>query len=338
MSRNQSSQNSGLPSDILNKISKYLENKPDDLSTLMIFLADIDNSSTLKYIQVLRSILNNEKAFQNVVDKLVEETMKLKNDPNYLQMMASILENFLKPYEKKNVGDGEQFDYQAALSNMDHMGATVPYNIVASLSKLDPSAQRRVVQVMIKAANATVKNGLVVGIYNLNNLLRVMRSPALKMVSVGLLAVYLTYEAWNNIKLWWRGEISGKRCAKSIIDSLAGAAGGIGGGIGGAAVGTMIFPGVGTFIGAVVGGVAGSAITGSLSDWLTQQIFNLPKDVALENAYRFLGLQYGASNDEINSSFRRLVLRYHPDKGGDREDFQKLQSCMAIIKLSRGEV
>lgn len=158
------------------------------------------------------------------------------------------------------------------------------------------------------------------------------------MVSVVLLSVYLTYEAWKNLKLWWRGEISGKSCAKSIVDNLAGVAGAISGGMAGASIGTLIFPVVGTAIGAVVGCVAGSEITSSLSDWLTQKIFDLPKDVALENAYRFLGLQYGASNGEINAGFRRLVLIHHPDRGGNYENWHKLQLSMAIIKLSKGEI
>jgi hypothetical protein len=334
MSRNQSNQNLGLPQDILNKISEYLGNKSENLTTLMCFLADIDNPNTQKYIQILRAVFNNEKAFQGIVDKLVEDTTKLRDDPNYLRVMADIWNNYLEPNEKKNVGDGKRFDFQSILSNKELIEATTSYNIVALLSKLDPSAQRRMVQQMMWiTANTTVGTGSTVAVYT-NKLLQVMRSPALKMVSVGLLAVYLTIEAWNNLKLWWRGEISGKRCAKSIIDSLAGVAGGIGG----AAMGTLIFPVVGTVIGAVVGGVAGTAITSCLSDWLTQKIFDLPKSVALENAYRFLGLQYGASNNEINSSFRRLALRYHPDKGGNYDDWHKLQYSMAIIKLSKGEI
>lgn len=64
--------------------------------------------------------------------------------------------------------------------------------------------------------------------------MQVSKLPAGKMVPVGLQAINLTFEAWNNLKLWWRGEISGKRCAKNIIDSLAGIAGGYGGGIAGA--------------------------------------------------------------------------------------------------------
>jgi hypothetical protein len=31
-----------------------------------------------------------------------------------------------------------------------------------------------------------------------------------------------------------------------------------------------------------------------------------------------------------------LCLKYHPDKGSKVKDFQKLQSAMAIIRISRG--
>jgi hypothetical protein len=341
MSSNQSSQNSELPQDIVKKISEYLRDQPEKLVTLMCFFSDHDNQSTQKYIQTLRAVFNNEKAFQGIVDKLVEDTTKLRDDPNYLLVMADIWNNYLEPNEKKNVGDGQRFDFQSILSTRELMGATASasYNFIATLSKLDSSAQGRVITLIINVAENTVGTDLALTLsQRFNNLLQVSRSPAGKMVSVGLLAVYLTIEAWNNLKLWYNGEISGKRCAKSIIDSLAGAVGGYGGGMAGAAMGTYIFPGVGTVIGAVVGSVAGTTVTSSLSDWATLMMFDLPKSVALENAYIFLGLQNGASNDEINSSFRRLALRYHPDKGGNYDDWHKLQLSMGIVKLSKGEI
>ena len=95
---------------------------------------------------------------------------------------------------------------------------------------------------------------------------------------------------------------------------------------------------MGSIIGAVLGGVTSATAANKISDWLTQKLFNLPKGAALENAYNFLGLEYGASNDEINSTFRQLALKYHPDKGGSYDDWHKLQVAMAIIKLSKGEI
>jgi hypothetical protein len=150
-------------------------------------------------------------------------------------------------------------------------------------------------------------------------------------------AVQLSWEALKSIRSWWNGEISGKRCAKQIIDASAGILGGYGGGVAGMAVGTAVLPGYGTLIGAVTGGVLGSFAASALSEWLTKYFFNLPKSVALENAYRFLNLSPSHSNSEINERYRALALQYHPDKGGKVEDFHKLQVSVAIIKQARGQ-
>jgi hypothetical protein len=124
----------------------------------------------------------------------------------------------------------------------------------------------------------------------------------------------------------------------------------IGGGIVGATAGSSIVNGfglkssstpmaMGSIVGAVIFGVTSATAANKISDWLTQKLFNLPKGAdALENAYMFLGLDCGASNDEINSSFRQLALKCHPDKGGSYDDWHKLQVAMTIIKLSKGEI
>ena len=38
---------------------------------------------------------------------------------------------------------------------------------------------------------------------------------------------------------------------------------------------------------------------------------------------------------EINERFRKLSLKYHPDKDGDEEDFYKLQASMAVKRFQR---
>ncbi|CAG0892411.1 unnamed protein product [Cyprideis torosa] len=60
------------------------------------------------------------------------------------------------------------------------------------------------------------------------------------------------------------------------------------------------------------------------------------KDEALKNAYDWMDhLPCNASNEDIKDRYRELCLRYHPDKGGQQEDFQKLQCCMGVIKASK---
>jgi hypothetical protein len=154
------------------------------------------------------------------------------------------------------------------------------------------------------------------------------------------------------VKQWWKGEISGKLCAKNIIDSCAGLAGGVVGGMAGASIGaavvtgirlafgTVVAPGVpaiGSIIGSVAGGIIGSALATKLSEWLTQYFFNLSQYTVLENAYKFLELECGASNEKINSSFARKASEYIPDKGENDENWFKLQYHMSVIKLSKGE-
>ena len=148
----------------------------------------------------------------------------------------------------------------------------------------------------------------------------------------------LTNEAIKNLKLWWEGQISGKRCAKNIIDASAAVLAGLGGGVGGAAIGALAGP-VGAVIGGTIGTIVSAVTAGALVDQLTKTIFDLPKDVATEKAYYYFGLSQSASNQDINEAYRRLCLQHHPDKrGGSAEKFLELQSNMGIIKMHRGEM
>jgi DnaJ-class molecular chaperone len=43
--------------------------------------------------------------------------------------------------------------------------------------------------------------------------------------------------------------------------------------------------------------------------------------------YQILGLQPGASEDEIKKAYRKKAMKHHPDKGGDPEEFKKIQGA-----------
>ena len=45
----------------------------------------------------------------------------------------------------------------------------------------------------------------------------------------------------------------------------------------------------------------------------------------MSDYYNILGLSRGASDDDIKASYRKLARQHHPDKGGDKEFFQKIQ-------------
>lgn len=157
-------------------------------------------------------------------------------------------------------------------------------------------------------------------------------------VMLGVSAVWLGVSAAKNLSQWKAGKISGKRCAKNIIDTTFAIGGSMLGSVVGAAVGTFFLgPAAGTLVGGIAGGLAFSRIASMIGDRLTQMWFDIPFDDALEKAYAFMGIRPSASNHELNMAFRRLLLQHHPDKGGDPADFITLKMHMELIKVKRGK-
>uniref|UniRef100_A0AC34GFV3 Uncharacterized protein n=1 Tax=Panagrolaimus sp. ES5 TaxID=591445 RepID=A0AC34GFV3_9BILA len=85
------------------------------------------------------------------------------------------------------------------------------------------------------------------------------------VVYVALDAVFLPFEAIQSIHRWFNGEISGRRCAKTIVDASAAVAGGIGGAAVGASIGAVGGP-VGSVIGGIIGGLFGSSVAATIMD------------------------------------------------------------------------
>lgn len=112
---------------------------------------------------------------------------------------------------------------------------------------------------------------------------------------------------------------------------------GASGGVFGASLGSVGGP-IGMIAAGIAGGIISSNAARLLSDRLTQKLFGVPKDEALENAHRFLGVSTTCSNEDINKAYRALCLKHHPDKGGKAADFHLVQVNMAIVKVARGEV
>lgn len=48
--------------------------------------------------------------------------------------------------------------------------------------------------------------------------------------------------------------------------------------------------------------------------------------------YKILGLQKNASDDDIKKAYRKLAGKHHPDKGGDENEFKKIQKAYGVLK------
>ena len=91
-------------------------------------------------------------------------------------------------------------------------------------------------------------------------------------------------------------------------------------------------------IGGMIGGLTGFQTGRYLMERITSSILDLPKTEALEKAYIFMGVHHSAGNSELNKAFRRLAMKYHPDKlTGSTFYFLELQLNFQIIKEDRGQ-
>lgn len=50
------------------------------------------------------------------------------------------------------------------------------------------------------------------------------------------------------------------------------------------------------------------------------------------NPYEVLGVPKDATADEIKKAYRKLAAKHHPDRGGDKEEFQRIQEAYSVLK------
>ena len=51
----------------------------------------------------------------------------------------------------------------------------------------------------------------------------------------------------------------------------------------------------------------------------------------MRSLYEELGIERGATAEEIKSAYRRRATETHPDKGGNREDFERVQQAYDVL-------
>ena len=55
--------------------------------------------------------------------------------------------------------------------------------------------------------------------------------------------------------------------------------------------------------------------------------------MAKRDYYEVLGISKNASEDEVKKAFRKLAVKYHPDKeGGSEEKFKEINEAYEVLK------
>ena len=290
-----------------------------------------DNPRLCPALRTLRFSLNNDKAFNAYALRLAEDTKRAETDPNFKQTMALIYSQYMDASGGELPEDSHQCWDLAKLADADMATKCGAMGLARAWAIIPFKSQLQIVEFIKNfALNRQA-------ISCIDEFVGLVNNTGGNVVMVALAAVTLSYDVIKSILRWWRGEISGVRCCKNIIDSAVTIGVGLGGGVAGASIGALMGP-IGAVAGGIIGGIGASQAANFLSDRLTQKLFGIPKEEALENAYNYFGVKMNASNDEINSSYRKLCLQHHPDKGGNTGDFHFVQVNMAVIKAARGQL
>ena len=57
----------------------------------------------------------------------------------------------------------------------------------------------------------------------------------------------------------------------------------------------------------------------------------LDENLVGKNYYKILGVKKNATQTEIKKAYHKLALKYHPDKGGSKEEFQKISEAYEVL-------
>lgn len=49
-----------------------------------------------------------------------------------------------------------------------------------------------------------------------------------------------------------------------------------------------------------------------------------------EDYYNLLGVSKSSSDKDIKKAYKKLVVKHHPDKGGDADEFKKIQEAYEV--------
>ncbi|XP_056630667.1 uncharacterized protein LOC130441140 [Diorhabda sublineata] len=319
---------------IIQKLSNNFQDDPETFARVIFYLTEEKETYQEQdgpAFKMLKSVLNVDFGFKQYAGYLAEDTKRAERDENFKRLLGLIYSQMMDG--AKTLEDIEISDSLLSAKDFERMSIDITSGFIRAIASIPAESQFQMIVMINNISRGNLLSRSLVRVVNTVN------KFGANKVTVALAAIYLSPKIITAIREWWNNDITGKRCCKIIIDDISTVAGGIGGGYAGALLGACVPLGpVGIIAGGIIGGLLGGEALNCLSDCLTREIFNIPKDKALENAYVYFGVNQNSSNIEINTAYREKCLQHHPDKGGKADDFHKVQIHMATIKAAKGQL
>uniref|UniRef100_A0AC35F9C8 J domain-containing protein n=1 Tax=Panagrolaimus sp. PS1159 TaxID=55785 RepID=A0AC35F9C8_9BILA len=285
--------------------------------------------------QILANLVNQKQSFKSHANYLIKETRRNES--------KKILDAAILIQEKINEKCTTEF---GAIDFFDRNPNLISTNLFCLQSKLWNDLPQIGKAAILKFISKCVKNLSILHAIGRNenlNLIILQTSIYAKSVSITLATLPIPYEILRVVFLWWYEKLHGKLAAKGVVNCTVAVIPRFG----------KVFCDVGKvvcelgnynpirrstifynndFDGETV------ATNKPITEILFQQIFSLPKSEAQSLAYKHLNIRSCASDSDVGEAYQRHLIIEHPEKGGSKETFCKLQAFIAIICIARGEI
>ena len=184
-------------------------------------------------LRTLKNSLSSDNAFRAYVKRLSDDTKSSENNPKFHRFMDDIWSNILNASDQQEELDEHQCWDVAKITDQNKIKTHFSVGFARAWSLIPDSSRQQIMALIPRLINNRSM------LNSVDEVVSLFSKGAGDVVMVGLAAVALAYDVWLNIKRWWKGEISGVRCLKNIIDSGVSIVSGVGGGLAGASIGSF---------------------------------------------------------------------------------------------------
>jgi hypothetical protein len=206
--------------EVLDKLMSLFENIPETLSRVLFYLTKEDEvykdgTELAPVWRTLKRAMLSESTFKLYAERLADDTKVAETDVEYRKFMDYFYKRIINPSDNPLSKYAHQ-GYELALTTQNFNCGIGGF--ARAWTRISPAGQRQIIEMM----PSIIANNQLVCFEKAGALTKKFGGT---VIMVTLAAVQLSYEAIVSIRRWWKGEITGVRCVKNIIDSTASIAG-----------------------------------------------------------------------------------------------------------------